>query len=432
MAYLVPSKYSSAAESIWQLSLYEINTYIPECKRVDISRTLISEHFRISARIRAALMENQIETWDDLFNISIQEILSRRILDPSSLRGLMAYACLLADLGEEDPISTQFYRDLLDSNVSNNLLIISQSSLESVHQLKESTIFQWTELEQEIFCKSFFGKLPPHKVASLLKIDGKEVVRIYTEKRTEFQNLRYIGEILTLLEGFEYQIISQKTLLSTFPELDIRLFRLYTNYTTLEVLVELRLIRAYGENLMDLSHGKIGKEILKESIGKLIPMANPESILTTLNGVEPSLRSEYLSLLGFRQNHKYMLNASLQPRNLLVQYLRLENKPINKKEMKIDLAGLIKAPDVDEMLLTAHGEIIPINAEDYALAEWGYDKFEGIQELIKREIVNSGPQHLDMLFASLDGYAISYSKMKKIASEPPFFLLGEFCHYEGD
>jgi hypothetical protein len=122
----------------------------------------------------------------------------------------------------------------------------------------------------------------------------------------------------------------------------------------------------------------------------------------------------------------------LQPQNLLVQYLRLENKPINKKEMKIDLAGLIKATDVYEMLLKAHGEIIPINAEDYALTEWGYDKFEGIEELIKREIVNSGPQHLDMLFASLDGYAISYSKMKKIASEPPFFLLGEFCHYEGD
>jgi hypothetical protein len=403
------------------------NTYLPSCEREDVRQSSLGRHFRMSTKVKALLAHFGYETWEDLYNVTVQELEESRVLDRAGILDLVEYAHHLSLLKSNDLDSDEKLERILNSNISNSDLIVYESRISSVYHFLESPLHSWTEIEQKVFCRRFFANDQPHRLAKDVGMPAGEVVALYTRLFGEFQKLRFLGDLIEILQNEKYKILSRWRIMDDFPEFDIRPFNKYPNYRTLDLVVAVMQIRHYGETILDLSSGDVAKKVLKQLKGSFAPIVNSFETDSVLRLIEPSLIEEYLSLLGFKSNHLYRAYPAMEQRDILISYLKLLGRPAKQHEFRSDLAGFLDSKSMNQKIIDTHGLVIPISKKEYALQEWGFEPFLGAGEIISEYIKENGPTHIEMVFAILDGYGFSQRRIKEIASESPFALIDGVC-----
>ena len=407
----------------------ELNTYLPSCERSDVRQGSLDKHFRLNTKVKALLSHFGYEIWEDLYNVTVQELEETRVLDRAGILDLVEYAHHLSLLKSNDLDSNEKLERILNSNISNSDLIVYESGIASVHDFLESPVHSWTEIEQKVFCRRFFANDQPHRLAKDVGMPGGEVVTLYARLLSEFQQLSFLGDLIEILQNEKYKIISRWRLISDFPEFDIRPFNKFPNYRTLDLVVPLVQIRNYGETILDLSGGEVARTVLRELKGSFTPIESSNEIYSVLQLIEPSLIEEYLSLLGFKSNHLYRAYPAMEQREILISYLKLLGRPAKRHEFRSDLVGFLDSKSMNQKIIDTHGLVIPISKKEYALQEWGFEPFLGAGEIIREYIKENGPTHIEMVFAILDGYGFSQKRIKEIASESPFALIDNVCFF---
>ena len=405
----------------------ELDTFLPSCEREDVRRSSLDRHFRMSTKVKALLAHFGYEIWEDLYNVTVQELEETGVLDRAGILDLVEYAHHLSLLKSNDLDSNEKLERILNSNISNSDLIVYESRISSVHHFLESPVHSWTEIEQKIFCRRFFANDQPHRLAKDVGMPSGEVVTLYTRLFSEFQKLSFLGDLIEILQNEKYRIISRWRLIGDFPEFDIRPFNKFPNYRTLDLVLAIMQIREYGETMLDLSSGDIAKTVLKQLKGSFSPIDSSLGTISVLGLIEPSLIEEYLSLLGFKSNHLYRAYPAMEQKDILIGYLKLVGRPAKRHEFRSDLAGFLDSKSMNQKIIDTHGLVIPISKKEYALQEWGFEPFLGAGEIISEYIKENGPTHIEMVFAILDGYGFSQKRIKEIASESPFALIDGVC-----
>ena len=405
----------------------ELNTYLPSCEREDVRQSSLDRHFRMNTKVKALLAHFGYEIWEDLYNVTVQELEERRILDRTGILDLVKYAHNLSLLKSNNLESNEKLERILNSNISNSDLIVYESRILSVHHFLESPVHSWTELEQKVFCRRFFANDQPHRLAKDVGMTGGEVITLYARLFGEFQKLSFLGDLIEVLQNEKYKVISRWRLIGDFPEFDIRPFNKFPNYRTLDLAVAIMQVREYGETMLDLSSGDVAKTVLKNLKGSFLPIDIPFETDSVLTLIEPSIIEEYLSLLGFKSNHLYRAYPAMEQRDILITYLKLLGRPAKRNEFRSDLAGFLDSKSMNQRIIDTHGFVIPISKKEYALREWGFEPFLGAGEIISEYIKENGPTHIEMVFAILDGYGFSQKRIKEIASESPFALIDDVC-----
>jgi len=405
----------------------ELNTYLPSCEREDVRQSSLDRHFRLNTKVKALLTHFGFEIWEDLYNVTVQELEETRVLDRAGILDLVEYAHHLSLLKSNNLDSNEKLERILNSNISNSDLIIYESRIGSVHKFLESPVHGWTEIEQKVFCRRFFANDQPHRLAKDIGMPGGEVVTLYARLMSDFQKISFLGDLIEILQNEKYKIISPWRLISDFPEFDIRPFNKFPNYRTLDLVVALMQIRNYGETILDLSNGEVAKTALKQLKGSFTPIESSFENDLVLRLIEPSLIEEYLSLLGFKSNHLYRAYPAMEQREILISYLKLLGRPAKRHEFRSDLSGFLDSKSMNQKIIDTHGMVIPISKKEYALQEWGFEPFLGAGEIIQEYIKENGPTHIEMVFAILDGYGFSQKRIKEIASDSPFALIDNVC-----
>lgn len=405
----------------------ELNTYLPSCERSDVWQSPIDIHFRLNSKIRLRLINAGYANWDDLYNVTVQELEETKILDRTAILDLVSYAHHLSLLKTNDSASDEKLLRILDTNISNSDLIVYESQIASVHKFLESAVHAWSEFEQKVFCRKFFANDPPHKLAKEVGMSGREVISLYVRLFAEFQELSFLGDLIEILQHGNYKILSRWRLMSDHPEFDIRPFNKFPNYRTLDLVVAVMQIREYGETILDLSDGILARTLLKQLKVSLVPVDGPFDADSAIRLIEPSLIEKYLSLLGFKSNHLYWVYPTMEQRDILVNYLKLQGRPTSASKIRADLDRLLDRKSISQKIIDTHGLVIPITRNEYALHEWGYTPFYGVGEIISEYIKKNGPTHIEIVFAILDGYGFSQKRIKEIASEPPLALIDNVC-----
>jgi len=427
MAYRGPRISVDYAREFYAKSVEELNTYLPVCEREDVKQSALDKHFRMNTKIRALLANHGYAIWDDLYNVTIQELEATKVLDRDGILDLIEYAHHLSLLIPNDLGSEKKLDRILNTEISNSDLIVYESQIGSVQDFLSSPVRSWTEGEQKIFCRRFFANEQPHKLAKEVGLTGAKVVSLYSRLLSEFQLLSFLGELIGILQNEKYKILSRQRVIQYFPEFDIRPFNKFPNYRAIDLVISIMQIREYGDEILDLSNGEVSKTVLKELKGTLTLIRGPIKTDSGLQLVEPSLIEEYLGLLGFKSNHLYRAYPAMEQRDILIKYLELRGRPAKPHEFRSDLAGFLDSKSMNQKIIDTHGAVVPITKKEYALQEWGYEPFLGAGVIISEHIKENGPTHLEMVFAILDGYGFSQKRIKGIASESPFALIDGVC-----
>jgi hypothetical protein len=405
----------------------QTNTYLPSCERQDVKQSAIERHFRLNTKVKALLAFHGYVIWEDLYTVTIQELEQAKVLDKVGILDLVGYAHHLSRLLSNDLESDEKLERILNSNLSNSDLIVYESEMSSVRQFLTSSVYNWTELEQKVFCRRFFANDQPNRLAKEVGLPSEEVISLYLRLIGEFQNLSFLGNLIELLQTEKYKILSRWRLIRDFPEFDIRPFNKFPNYRTLDLIVTTMQIREYGESLLDLSNGDVAKEVLSELNGKLLHINERVQKDSVLRLIEPDLLEEFLALLGFKRNHIYRAYPNMEQREIMISYFKLIGRPVKRDEIRSDLAGFLDTKSMNQKIIDTQGVVIPITKNEFALREWGFEPFLGAGEIISEYIKENGPTHLEMVFAILDGYGFSQKRIKEIASEAPFALIDGVC-----
>lgn len=405
----------------------ELNTYLPSCEREDVRQSSLDRHFRMNTKVKALLAHFGYEIWEDLYNVTVQELEETKVLDRTGILDLVEYAHHLSLLKSNDLESNEKLERILNSNISNSDLIVYESQIGSVHYFLESPVHSWTELEQKVFCRRFFANDQPHRLAKDVGLPGKELVTLYARLLSEFQQLSFLGELIEIVQREKYKIIDRWRFICDFPEFDIRPFNKFPNYRTLDLVIAIMQIREYGENILDISKGDVARIVLKQLKGSFASVNSFFETDSVFQLIEPSLAEEYLTLLGFKSNHLYRAYPAMEQRDILISYLKLLGRPAKRHEFRSDLAGFLDSKSMNQKIIDTHGLVIPISKKEYALQEWGFEPFLGAGEIISEYIKENGPTHIEMVFAILDGYGFSQKRIKEIASESPFALIDDVC-----
>jgi hypothetical protein len=427
MAYREPRISVDFARAFCAKLERQTNTYLPSCERQDVKQSAIERHFRLNTKVKALLAFHGYVIWEDLYNVTIQELEKAKVLDRVGILDLASYAHHISQLLSNDFDSDEKLDRLLNSNLSNSDLIVYESQIISVRHFLKSSVHNWTEHEQKVFCRRFFANDQPHRLAKEVGIPSGEVVSLYARLIGEFQQLGFLGELIEILQTEKYKILSRWRLLRDFPEFDIRPFNKFPNYRTLDLIVATMQFREYGESMLDLSNGDVEKEVLIELKGTLIHVNKPVENDSVLQLIEPDLLEEFLALLGFKRNHIYRAYPNMEQREIIIKYFELIGHPVKRDEIRSDLAGFLDYKSMNQKIIDTHGVVIPITKKEYALREWGFEPFLGAGEIISEYIKENGPTHLEMVFAILDGYGFSQKRIKEIASEAPFALIDGVC-----
>jgi len=427
MAYRAPRISVDYAKDFCAKIDGEINTYLPACEREDVRQSPIVKHFRMNTKTKALLMRFGYEIWEDLYDVTVQELEEKRVLDRVGILDLVEYAHCISLLKSDDVVSDVSFERILNSNISNSDLIVYESQISSVRYFLQSPVHGWTETEQKVFCRRFFANEQPYRLAKDVGLPVGEVVDLYARLLGDFQKLTFLGDLIEILQNEKYKVLSRWRLMRDFPEFDIRPFNKFPNYRSLDLVVAIMQIREYGESILDLSGGDVGKTVLKQLRGTLIPITAAVEMHSSLMPIEPSLVDDYLAILGFKINHLYRAYPAMEQRDILINYLKLLGRPAKRHEFRSDLAGLLDSKSMNQKVIDTHGVVIPITKREYALQEWGFEPFLGAGEIISEYIKENGPTHIEMIFAILDGYGFSQKRIKDIASEPPFALIDDVC-----
>jgi hypothetical protein len=427
MAYRPPSASACYAREFVHRLASEINTYIPACSREDVRDSLIASHQRINKKVLALLGHHGFEYWDDLYNVTAQELIETNILDFEDLFSLVSYAHQLSLLLPDDSKSEQVLKSLLNPLISNSDLIAFQSEVKGVNEFLNSPVRKWSEVEQKIFCRIFFADEQPHRLAKSVMLSGAEVLQTYKKLQSDFRSLSFLGELVELMQNLEYRVLSRWKLIQDYPELDIRPFDKFASYRVLDILLILMQVRQYGDSVIDLSRGAVAKDILREFKGQLLPLDGSFSSTSSALLVQPEIRQQYFDLLGFKTNHIFRAYPAMSQREILVEYLKHRGSPAKGQDFKSDLVGFLDSKSMNQKVIETRGDVIPITKTEYALKEWGYPEFTGVAEIISEYVKENGPTHVEMLFAILDGYGFSEKRIRVIASEPPFALIDDVC-----
>jgi hypothetical protein len=405
----------------------EINTYLPACEREDVRQSPLAKHFRMNTKTKALLVRFGYEIWEDLYNVTVQELEATRVLDRAGILDLVEYAHRISILKSDDVVSDVYLERILNTNISNSDLIVYESQISSVRYFLQSPVYSWTETEQKVFCRKFFANEQPHRLAKDVGLTVGEVGDLYARLLGDFRELAFLGDLIEILQNEKYKVLSRWRLMRDFPEFDIRPFNKFPNYRSLDLVVAIMQIREYGESILDLSWGDVGKTVLKQLKGTLMPINGAVEKHSSLMSIEPSLVDEYLTILGFKFNHLYRAFPAMEQSDILISYLKLLGRPVKRHEFRADLAGLLDSRSMNQKIIDTHGVVIPITKSEYALREWGFEPFLGAGEVISEYIKENGPTHIEMIFAILDGYGFSQKRIKDIASQPPFALIDDVC-----
>ena len=427
MAYRAPRISVDFAKDFCAKIDGEIYTYLPACEREDVRQSPLDRHFRMNTKAKAQLVRFGYKIWEDLYNVSVQELEETRVLDRVGILDLVEYSHCISLLKSNDLASDVKLERILNSNISNSDLIVYESQISSVQYFLQSPVHNWTETEQKVFCRRFFANEQPHRLAKDVGLSIGEVVELYARLLGEFQMLTFLGDLIGILQNEKYKVLSRWRLVRDFPEFDIRPFNKFPNYRSLDLVVVIMQIREYGESILDLSGGDVANTVLRELKGTLLPVNGFFETDSSLKPIEPSLVNEYLILLGFKINHLYRAYPAMEQRDILINYLKLLGRPAKRHEFRSDLEGFLDSKSMNQKVIDTHGVVIPITKTEYALQEWGFEPFLGAEEIISEYIKENGPTHIEMVFAILDGYGFSQKRIKVLASEPPFALIDDVC-----
>ena len=80
----------------------ELNTYLPSCEREDVRQSSLDRHFRMNTKVKALLAHFGYEIWEDLYNVTVQELEETKVLDRTGILDLVEYAHHLSLLKSND------------------------------------------------------------------------------------------------------------------------------------------------------------------------------------------------------------------------------------------------------------------------------------------------------------------------------------------
>lgn len=432
MAYREPRVSIDYARNFCAKTKREDQTFLPICERNDVRQSSIEKHFRLNTKVKALLANFGFKIWDDLYNVSAQQLQESRVLNEEGLFDLVKYAHHISLLKHNDLESDKKLERILNTSISNSDLIVYESNIESVSKFFRNPVYNWNEVEQLVFCRRFFTNDSPNRLAKDSGISAENIEILYSRLLREFQMLTFLGDLLDLLQKEKYRILSRWRLFDDVPELDIRPFKKFQNYRAFDVVIATMQFIEIDNSIVDLSKGVVANEILKELSGTLTQINGPVGASSSLNLIEPRCLIDYLDFLDFKKNDLYFVHSSMDQTNILINYLKLLGRPARKSEIRSDLIGFLDHKSMNQKIIDTHGVVIPITKEEYALKEWGYAQFLGAGEIISQYIIENGPTHIEMIYAILDGYGFSQKKIRAIASEPPFALIDEVCFVMSD
>jgi len=408
------------------------NTFLPSPEIKEISSSALNEHIRLSQRLRNSLLTRYgYLIWDDIYNITVQELLAVKRMDHDQLIELLEYTHMLSKLGNSS-FGRKKYQDLLDPTISSSLLIAEQSEVITQNDLNQCPVSQWTSLEQRIFCGKFIAGVESRRLSKDLGIAAERIDKMYTSLLVQFNSMTFLGRIIDVRKRQKYQIVSRWWILKHIPELDIRLFSELDNYRILDLLIIVDQVAEYGDYVLDWTRKEKGKQINSQLSSNLLSVDSDYSIDPILKDIQPAILATYLECLGFKSNHLYFAHQTISQKELLLNYFELKGVPVSKSTVRSELSQLLDSRSLNEHIIDTKGIIVPISKEDYALTKWGFEPFLGIGEIVKNYILEHGPIHLEMVEAILDGYGVSRKKIKETISSPPFSLQDQVCYLMED